>query len=152
MARNGIWVPADCLGGPARSNGIVKRRFLQFSLRGLLGFAAFACLLFGTWHWLEAYGTYVSAVNPKVGEPIRIKARYFWPFGPDECVLDVGHSWSDEDGCAFKALRCRRSWLCFYNVEYDFDPVDRHCQIFLFLNRRERGTSWTVKEETVDVN
>jgi hypothetical protein len=127
----------------------MSRRF-QFSLRALLGLAAIASLSLGGWHLLETYGTYVDAENPRVGEPIRISGRFVWLFGPNECHLDIGHTWADESGCTFSYCVGKRSWLCFYSVEQDFDPVDRPGQIEVFLNRREglrrgllRKRSWT---------
>lgn len=125
----------------------------QFSLKALLGLTAIVCLSLGGWHLLETYGTSIEAVNPRIGMPIRLKGSYFLPFGPDECTLSTGYSRTDDTGSIQKYLRAKRSWLCFYSVEYELDPVDHACQIEIYLTRYESSTdSWTLKEEIVDVN
>lgn len=129
----------------------MRRRF-QFSLRSLLGLAALVCVLLGGWHLLETYGTSVEVVNPRIATPIRIRGTYFWPFGPRECTLYVGYSRSDDTGCVQKYLRAKKSWLCFYSVEYELDPVSRPCQIQAHFGRYEHSTGWTIKEKIVDVN
>ena len=153
------------MSGHARSNCLVNRRLLQFSLRGLLCFAAFACLLLGGWRWLEEHGTYISAVNPKVGEPIRIKARHFCLFGPPKCYLELGYEMADgsalSDGTFGRGRgdAIERACLCLYSMEYEFDPLDRPCQLRVFFRRQEKpwgqqtGTrAQMLQEKIVDVN
>jgi hypothetical protein len=129
----------------------MSRRF-QFSLRALLVATLVICLSLGVWHLLETYGTSVAVENARVGAPIVVKARYFWPRGPDECTLFVGYARNDDTGCVEKYLRAKRSWLGFYTVDYELDRVDRPCQINAYFGRYEKSTGWTLKETLVDVN
>lgn len=128
------------------------RRRIQFSLRGLIGFVAIVCVLLGGWHLLDTYGTHVDAGVTRIGAPIRINGTYFCPFGPRDCGLVVGYARDDDDGSIEKYLRARRSWLCFYSVEYEFEPVDRACQIIVFLRRYEKSKSYMLKNKIIDVN
>jgi hypothetical protein len=97
---------------------------------------------------MATYGAYVDTENPRVGEPIRVKGRCF--FLPDDCTLVLGYR-TDDTGCVEKYLRAKRSLLCLYRAEYDLDPVDRPCQIVVYLNIHDGADSWTVKEQIVDV-
>jgi hypothetical protein len=127
-------------------------RRIQFSLRVLFGVVALASVLLGTWSLFDSYGTNVDAEDARIGAPIRITARYFRAFGPPDCGLVVGYARTDETGSMSKHLRVRRSWLCFYRVEYEFDPIERPCQITVFLNLYERSNSLVLKEKIVDLN
>lgn len=129
----------------------MARRF-QFSLRVLLGVVVFASLVLGGWRLFGHYGTYVDAENVRIGAPIRIKASYFCAVGPYDCGLVVGYARADEAGSVSKYLRAKRSWLCFYSVEYELDPLDRPGDILVFLQRYEGSHSWTLKEKIVEVN
>ncbi|HEV3342890.1 MAG TPA: hypothetical protein VG125_21130 [Pirellulales bacterium] len=134
----------------------VKRRVLQFSLRGLLGLAAFVCLALGCWHLLETYGTSLKVESPRVGELFRVKATNFRPFGPPHCALEIVF---EELGGTLGRTRSKlaeRSWGCFYATEIDFEPIDHPCQVIVYLQRHERtgvmtGKSWLLKERIVDV-
>jgi hypothetical protein len=106
---------------------LVKRRFFQFSLRGLLGLAAFACLALGGRHLLETYGT------------------------------ADGSQFSDGTVGSVVGNRVRRTWLCLYSIEAELDPVERPCQIIVHFDRNEYagpepGTpAWRLQEKIVDV-
>jgi hypothetical protein len=155
--------PSVCPAALARSNSHVKRRFLQISLRGLLGLAALVCLLLGGWHWIESYGNHLDIEEVRLGETIRVKARYFWLLGPAECQLEVGYETADEselsDGTLGVSMgdRVKRSWLCFYSMDEELDPVDRPCQLIVYFKRHEKftgqggGRVWTLQEKIADV-
>jgi hypothetical protein len=140
----------------------VKRRFLQFSLRGLLGLAALVCLALGTWHWIETYGNRLDVEGARVGVPVRVKARCLWPFGPTECYIYVGYETADgsplSDGTSgVSNLDCvERSWLCLYSLESELMPVDQPRQVVVYTKRYEErgqgvGRFWHLKEKIVDV-
>jgi hypothetical protein len=128
----------------------VKRRFLQFSLRGLLGLAALVCLLLGARHLLETYGSSIRVESTRTGQPIHVKATYCLPFGPSECGLAVGYE-TDDKGSVRRHFAVKRSWICLYKVECDFPLYPRPRQITLFLRRETGYRDWTVRESVVDV-
>jgi hypothetical protein len=122
----------------------------------LLGLAALVCFSLGGWHLLETYGNRLDVDEVRIGAPIRIEASYVWLFGPEKCNLVVGYAIAGDSGSISKYLRVKRSWLCLYSVESDFDPVDRPCQIIIYFRRYSRfgrgfGRKWTLKEKIVDV-
>lgn len=147
----------------ARSNGPVKRRFLQFSLRGLLGVAALVCLFLGGRHLLETYGNRLDVEEARVGVPIRVNARYFCLLGPAECILQIGYETADGLPLSDRTFgnsgvdRAERSWLCLYGLESERPPIDQPRQLIVYLKRHEKpaGTGasrvWTIKEGIVDV-
>lgn len=141
----------------------MKRRFLQFSLRGLLGFAAVVCLALGGRHLLETYGNSIEVRTARVGEPLRLKARYFCVLGPAERHLGLACEAADKSWLAEGVYGSthsdivKRSWLCLYTMEADLYPVTRRCQVVVSLDRLEEvGPGETegtlLKETTVDVN
>ncbi|HVX14150.1 MAG TPA: hypothetical protein VHC22_23390 [Pirellulales bacterium] len=140
----------------------MKRRFLRFSLRGLLALLTLACVLLGIWHLLETYGDGLDVEDARVGTTIRVRARYFCPLGPRECPLALTYQTADgtalSEGMMGVSLgnRAERSWLCLYSTEFDLDPVDHPCQIRVAFGRYMRlgqGVSSlrTLKQKTVDV-
>jgi hypothetical protein len=126
-------------------------------LRGLLGLAALICLVLGGWHLLHAYGTSLKVESPRVGEPFRVKATKFRPFGPRYCALEiVFEELGDGTLGMMRSKLAERSWGCFYATEIDFEPIDHPCQVIVCLQRHERtpsmtGTSWRLREKIVDV-
>lgn len=146
-----------CPAALARFNGLVQRRFLQFSLRGLLGVAALVCLALGGRHLIETYGSSISVETTKAGEPILVRATYCCPFGPRECDLVVGYATADDGASVRRHFGGKRSWLCLYKVECEFNLYQRPRQITLFLRRYEKTLekgyrAWPVKERAVDVH
>lgn len=141
----------------------MKRRFLQFSLRGLLGFAAIICLLLGARHLLETYGNRLDVEDAKVGDFIRVKARYFRVFGPSECVLEAGYKAADGSmlptrNYGMSSIQSvEREWLCLYRSEWELYPVNGPCQLMLELKRYDApdfdpdGKEWTIQEKIVDL-
>lgn len=154
--------PRPCSAALARSNGLVKRRFLQFSLRGLLGAVVLLCLFLGGRHLLETYGSQIEIESARIGEPIYFKARYFCLFGPAQCHLGVAckaadGSWLTEGVYgATHDDHVKRSWLCLYTMKSGLYPVTRPCQVIVTFDRiEELPTGETegrlLKEVTVDV-
>ena len=100
----------------------VKRRFLQFSLRGLLGFAALVCLLLGGRHLLETYGSYIEVGKATAGKPVRIKGRLLRIFGPQKCSIEIDAHIVNHDYAVWRWGSWRaRLWLCCY--EFDFETI-----------------------------
>lgn len=99
-------------------NARVKRRFLQFSLRGLLGFSALVCLALGGWHWLDTYGSYMEVGDLAVGKPILVKGRVIHLFGPQRCWIQVSANHFPDNGLHHSGW-VDRSWLCCYEFEFD---------------------------------
>jgi hypothetical protein len=54
-----------------------RLRWLQFRLSSLLAFVFFVCIALGGLHLLIAYGQYVEAGPAVVGEPIKVRGRFF---------------------------------------------------------------------------
>ena len=133
-----------CPTALARSNGLVKRRFVQFGLRGLLGFAVVVCLLLGGWNLLETYGNRLDVEDARVGQPMPVKATYFRLFGPPECYLEVGYDTQDGSELSDGTLgmsefhTVKRSWMCLYSIETELEPVDRPCQLVVEFERYEK--------------
>ena len=130
-----------CPNGIGAFDTPMPRRF-QFSLRALLVLVAVACVLLGAWHLLETYGTTIAIERPQVGEPLHVKATYFRPFGPSECYLEVGYKVTE--GMTDGFVKCQlaksaeRSWCCFYETEFDFDPIDYPCRVVVYLRRYDK--------------
>jgi len=64
----------------------------QFSLRSLLGLVILICLGLGGWNLLMTYGQYVEAEPTVVGQPIKIRGRFFHFFAGDDSgwyVLEI---------------------------------------------------------------
>src|SRR5215469_7313719 len=102
-------------------------RRLQFSVRALLG-AAFAIgLMLGLLHLLEKYGQKIQPTQAVVGAPITINARYVRPFGPPECVIFVEARLPS--GARLMEKVAKRSWLCFYVVEFQAPPINEPFQL-----------------------
>ena len=141
----------------------MKRRFLQFSMRGLLGFAALVCLCLGARHLLKTYGNWLEVEEARAGVPILVKARCIWPFGPTECCFYVGYETADGSTLSDRTsgvsnFDCvERSWLCLYSLESELMPVDQPRQLVVYVNRYEKpfgqrvGRFRHLKEKIVDV-
>jgi hypothetical protein len=143
---------------------VPKRSWSQFSLRALLGTTAFICILLGGWHLLHTYGNRIEVNDVSVGEPIKVKVRYCRVFGPPVCRIQVSVSDWDYDsphlhyGGSSEDNK-KRSWLCFYTHECEFEPVRRPCELSVELSElipAPPGSAWswkirTVKRRTVDV-
>ena len=126
----------------------MTRRF-QFRLRALLGTIAALCLALGIRHLLDRYGNRIDVDDAKVGMPIKVKATCFSPFGPSECLLDVGYE--DESDGAFGFV-AERSWLCLYSVEYELAPVDHPCRVVVCLDQHRAGAIHPVKRQVIEVH
>ena len=100
----------------------VDRRFLQFSLRGLLGFSVFVCLLLGGWHMLDFYGNYMEVGDLAVGKPIMVKGRVIRLLGPQRCWIQVSANHDHDNGLHHSGW-VDRSWLCCYEFEYDLGAL-----------------------------
>jgi len=104
----------------------MSRRF-QFSLRRLLAVAFAIGLALGLLHLLETHGQRIEPAQAMVGAPLTLKARYVRPFGPPECILFVeAHLPS---GTRLMEKVAKRSWLCFYAVEFQTSPINEPCQL-----------------------
>ena len=128
--------------------------------------AALACLLLGGRHLLETCGNRLDVEQSGVGVPIRARVRYFRVLGPPECELEIEYETADgsqfSDGTVGSTFgnRVRRTWLCFYSMEHEFDPVDRPCRLIVYARQHdwftedpfsEDGTVRTLRERIVDV-
>jgi hypothetical protein len=107
-----------------QTDGAVKRRFLQFSIRGLLSFAALVCLLLGGWHLLHAYGNYIKVSTAAVGKPMRVKGRLVRVFGPPKCSIEIdGHIPNRSSPLWREGTWAARSWLCCYEFDEETAPL-----------------------------
>jgi hypothetical protein len=61
-----------------------RRRWSQYSLRSLMAMVAVICLGLGGWHLLLKYGQYVEAEPAVVGQPIKIRGRFFHVGGAND--------------------------------------------------------------------
>jgi hypothetical protein len=134
----------------------VKRRFLQFSLRWLLGLAALVCLCLGGRHLLETYGSRMEIETARI-EALRVKATYCRLFGPPEHRLELEYEAIDSvlthgAHSVHRGEMARRSWLCLYTIEGDFpNPVTHPCQLVVYFRCYGEGGCENVKVATVDV-
>jgi len=101
----------------------VKRRFLQFSLRGLLGLAALPCFLLGSRHLLETYGPCMKVSDTSDGKA-RVQWRFVRFFGRPEYTFGATFISSSELESWTGVGSIHRSWLCCYEFDqrYDKEP------------------------------
>ncbi|HVX12353.1 MAG TPA: hypothetical protein VHC22_14315 [Pirellulales bacterium] len=86
----------------------MRRRFLQFSLRWLLGMATLVCLALGGWHLLETYGYQLEQNGT------RFKGRCIRVLGPAKRHLAVAGRAADGTVLWTVERDVERSWLCCY--------------------------------------
>jgi hypothetical protein len=98
----------------------VKRRFLQFSLRGLLALTVLVCLFLGARHLLKTYGNQIEAIGKS-----RIKGRYIRVLGPTQHHLVVAARFANDDDDLVRwthEAKVDRSWLCCYDFDWELGP------------------------------
>jgi hypothetical protein len=89
-----------------------------------------------------------------VGAPLTIKARYVRPFEPPECILFVEVHLSS--GTRLMEKVAKRSWLCFYRVEFQAPPINEPFQLEVLMGEftgsaGSRSTK-VAKRQTIDVH
>lgn len=130
-----------------------------------MGLAAVVCILLGGCHLLDTYGNWLDVGDAIIGQPIPVKATCIRLFGPPECYLEVGYDTADGSELSDGTLgmseghTVKRSWLCLYRIETEFEPVDRPCQLVFEFEQCEKpwghqtGTKVRkLQEKVIDVN
>jgi len=103
------------------------RRF-QFRLRTLLVLIVVICIALGSWHlYWNYFGPYIEAESATVGQPIKIRGRFFDFRGPLSAVYVVKISQPMADGRPLiyqsGSGRTVRSGWWAYDVEIELHPV-----------------------------
>ncbi|HEV7221876.1 MAG TPA: hypothetical protein VGN42_04195 [Pirellulales bacterium] len=103
------------------------RRF-QFRLRTLLVLIVVICIALGSWHlYWNYFGPYIEAESATVGQPIKIRGRFFDFRGPLSTVYVVNISQPMADGRPLiyqsGGGRTVRSGWWAYDVEIELHPV-----------------------------
>jgi hypothetical protein len=120
----------------------------------LLGLAALVCLVLGIFHLLATYGQKIGPLEAAVGSPVTINATYVRPFGPPMCVVFVEVHLPS--GARLMEKVARRSWLCFYAVEFQVPPINEPFQLEVQMGEftgpgGSRGQK-LAKSQTIDVH
>jgi hypothetical protein len=105
-------------------------------LGGLSGFAVLVCLALGAKHLLETYGNRLDVEDAKVGDFIRVRARYFCVFGPPECELEAQSKEADGALLSWSNF-VKREWLCLYRTDWELDPVNGPGQVTITIKRHD---------------
>lgn len=106
----------------------MQRRWFQFRLRTLLGLVVLVCLVLGGWQLYWTYfGPFVQAEPAAVGQPIKIRGRFFDFRGLKSTVYTVKISKPMADGrpviCqSGSGFATRRGWWV-YDVEIELAPL-----------------------------
>lgn len=106
----------------------MQRRWFQFRLRTLLALVVLVCLVLGGWQLYWTYfGPYVQAEPVKVGQPIKVRGRFFDFRGADSTVFTVKLSKPRADGRPViyqsgGGRTLRRGWWV-YDVEIELAPL-----------------------------
>jgi hypothetical protein len=90
---------------------MVRRRWFQYSLKSLMAAVVLICLGLGGWHLLFKYGQYVEAESAVVGQPIKIRGRFFHFFASED----------DRGYYHFEALIQDGSGACLVKSGYGID-------------------------------
>jgi hypothetical protein len=119
----------------------MARRWYQFNLKSLMAIVVVICLGLGGWHLLFTYGQYVEAEPAVVGQPIKIRGRFFH-FGGEatrKYNLDVFECCSNSQNGHLVRGTAHQIGLGRYELEFEMDPVNEPTEFTLEL--RPKGGS-----------
>jgi len=111
----------------------MARRF-QFRLKSLMAAVVLICLGLGGWHLLWTKGQYVEAEPVVVGQPIKIRGRFFhFCAGEDSGKHDFSVE-CDSSGRGMRgATSADNSGWGRYDFEIDLPSVDVPCEFTITL-------------------
>lgn len=115
---------------------MAQRRWFQFSLKTLMAAVVLICLGLGGWHLFWTYGQWIEAEPAVVGQPIKIRGRFFhfgranevggWRYELDVFPSDCGN-WGRKLGFAQSV-----GW-CLYEIEAKYVPFRSPGEITMTL-------------------
>jgi hypothetical protein len=138
----------------------VKRRFLRFSLRGLLGLVALVCLALGGRHLLDVYGDRIDVLDARVGETIHVRARRVRFLGPPKQLFDLQIDRPETGQFWFFYRWAERSWGFLYTVDAEFRPISTQGDLTVTLYENKEtdprlageGRWRVIKQQQLELN
>jgi len=99
------------------------RRWFQFRLKSLMAFVVVICIGLGGWHLLMTYGQWVEAEPAVVGQPIKIRGRFFHLGRPG--TVYCGISISGNDHVIETGAHAEYAGFCRCTIDCDLDMLLR---------------------------
>jgi len=104
----------------------MARRWYQFSLKSLMAAVVVICLGLGGWHLLWTKGQYVEAEPAVVGQPIKIRGRFFrfLELDPEDCwyALNAIHKTKSGISSTTKYGHAPHIGYWTFEIEHEYIP------------------------------